>query len=213
MNQPETPDIPQVLKHTSWLLTRHIIRRLALSLALMALPPVLFSLGAPNTFFLALPIPVGMWLLLFLALRLRHGWRLNVCKKVLHTYPLEHRTRVVRKHGDGTGTEWKYLGTIHTIKLSSRGSHGAPRMRAVNATTMRRWPEGADDGGAWFAGDPIFGGVMIVPGAKDMMFMQPANWQKYAQARAQAEPARIERAQRAGIAELVERDPIVGGWV
>ncbi|MEU8784747.1 hypothetical protein [Streptomyces sp. NPDC048637] len=176
----------------------------------MTLPVVLYSLGAPNTFVLVLPVPVGMWLLIFLALRVRHGRRLKVCKKVLHTYPLEYRTRVDRKVGDRNGDEWKYLGTIHTIKLSSRGQHGAPRMRAVNATTVRRWPKGAEDGGAWFAGDPLFGGVMIVPGSNAMMFMQPASWEKSAQERAQADAARIARAQQAGIAELVERDPNIG---
>lgn len=213
MNQTQAPDIEQVLKHNAKLLKRHVARRLALAISLMALPLVLNSLGVPNTFLLVLPIPFGMWLLIFLALRVGHGRRLNVCRKVLHTYPLEYRTRVERKRGDRNGDEWKYLGTIHTIKLSTRGRHGAPRMRAVNATTVRRWPKGAKDGGAWFAGDPLFGGVMVVPGSSAMMFMQPANWEKSAQERAQADATRIAQAQQAGITELVERDPNIIGWV
>ncbi|MFZ3597339.1 hypothetical protein [Streptomyces sp. BH104] len=207
MNHPEVPDIEHALRRNFMLLARHVVLRLALSAALIALPAVLFSLGVPDSFFLVLPIPFGIWLLLFLLLRVRHGWRSNVCKKVLRTYPLEYRTRLVRKFGDGSGSEWKYLGTVHTIKLSIRGKQGEPRMRAVNATTVRRWPKGAEDGGAWFAGDPLFGGVMIVPGSNAMMFMQPADWAKSEEKRAQAEPDRIARAQRAGIAELVEREP------
>lgn len=135
MNQTQAPDIEQVLKHNAKLLKRHVARRLALAISLMALPLVLNSLGVPNTFLLVLPIPFGMWLLIFLALRVGHGRRLNVCRKVLHTYPLEYRTRVERKRGDRNGDEWKYLGTIHTIKLSTRGRHGAP---ACGPSTPRR---------------------------------------------------------------------------
>lgn len=54
---------------------------------------------------------------------------------------------------------------------------------------------------------------MVVPGSNAMMFMQPANWEKFAQERAQADATRIAQAQRAGITELVERDPNVTGWV
>jgi hypothetical protein len=207
VNQPKTPAIEQVLKHNAKLRNRHAAGRLALAISLMALPVVAYQLGAPNTVFLVLPIPFGMWVFIFLVLRLIHGRRLGVCRKVLHTYPLEYRTRVERKVGDRNGDEWKYLGTIHTVKLSTRGQHGAPRMRAVNASTMRKWPKGAEDGGAWFAGDPLFGGVMIVPGSNALLFMQPANWAKFEQERAQADSARIARAQQAGIAKLLERDP------
>lgn len=54
---------------------------------------------------------------------------------------------------------------------------------------------------------------MVVPGSSAMMFMQPANWEKSAQERAQADATRIAQAQQAGITELVERDPNIIGWV
>ncbi|MCX5187703.1 hypothetical protein [Streptomyces sp. NBC_00268] len=147
-------------------------------------------------------------MLIFLVLRLRHGSRLGVCKKVLHTYPLEYRTRVSKK-----GSEWKYLGDVHTVRLSVCGQHGAPSLRAVNASTIRRWPKQAEEGGAWFAGDPAFGSVMIVPGSNDMLFAQPSGWEMYEQERAQADPQRRALAEQAGISRLLEKEPkiLVGG--
>ncbi|UQA94760.1 hypothetical protein [Streptomyces halobius] len=204
MNEPVAPHIEQVLKHNSTLLKRHVAGRLAIGVPLLALPFVLHALGAPNSFFLVLPLPFGLWVLLFLAIRLANGLRLGVCKKVLSSYPVEYRTRVDRKEA-----QWLLLGTVYTVKVSSRGRQGTPRMRAVNASAVRRWPKGAENGGAWVAGDPLFGGVMIVPGSHDMLFMQPANWKKSDQERAQADSVRIVRAQQAGIAKLLEREPKV----
>jgi hypothetical protein len=78
---------------------------------------------------------------------------------------------------------------------------------------VRRWPKEAEDGGAWFAGDPAFGGVMVVPGSNAMLFVQPADWQKYEQERAQADPQRRALTEQAGISRLLEREPniMVGG--
>lgn len=201
------PDVVQVLKHNRTLLYQHIATRLTLAAALFAVPFVAHMVGYDA----ALPafgIPAGLFVVLFLALRLRHGSRLKVCEKVLGTYPLEYRTRLSRK-----GSEWKYLGDVHTVRLSVRGQHGAPSLRAVNASTVRRWPKEAEEGGAWFAGDPAFGGVMIVPGSNDLFFVQPADWQKYEQERAQAGPERRTLAEQAGISRRLEKEPniMVGG--
>ncbi|MDO0911324.1 hypothetical protein QQM39_10810 [Streptomyces sp. DT2A-34] len=201
---PAAPDVAQVLKHNRTLLYRHIATRLALAVALFSMPYVSHLLGYDA----ALPafgIPAALFVLIFLMLRLRHGSRLKVCEKVLRTYPLEYRTRVSKK-----GSEWKYLGDVHTVRLSVRGQHGAPSLRAVNASTVRRWPKEAEEGGAWFAGDPAFGGVMIVPGNNNMLFVQPADWQKYEQERAEADPQRRALAEQAGISRLLEREPNIG---
>ncbi|MCL8015147.1 hypothetical protein [Streptomyces sp. AS02] len=206
-NPPPAPDVAQVLRHNRALLYRHIATRLALAATLFAVPYVAHLAGYDA----ALPgfgIPAALLVLIFLMLRLRHGSRLKVCAKVLHTYPLEYRTRVSRK-----GSEWKYLGDVHTVRLSVRGQRGAPSLRAVNASTVRRWPKEAEEGGAWFAGDPAFGGVMVVPGSDDMFFVQPADWKKYEQERAQAGPQRVALAEQAGISRLLEKEPniLVGG--
>ncbi|WP_217208478.1 hypothetical protein [Streptomyces sp. AC550_RSS872] len=201
------PNVAQALKHNRTLLYRHIATRLTLAVALFAVPFVAHLLGYDA----ALPafgIPAALFVLIFLMLRLRHGSRLGVCERVLRTYPLEYRTRVSKK-----GSEWKYLGTVHTVRLSVRGQHGAPSMRALNASTVRRWPKEAEEGGAWFAGDPSFGGVMIVPGSNAMLFVQPADWQKYEQERTQVDPQRRALAEQAGISRLLEKEPriLVGG--
>ncbi|MFI7410572.1 hypothetical protein ACIBU0_18105 [Streptomyces sp. NPDC049627] len=204
---PIAPDVAQVLKHNRTVLYRHIATRLTLAAALCAVPFVAHSVGYDA----ALPafgIPAAFFVLIFLLLRLRHGSRMKVCEKVLRTYPLEYRTRVSRK-----GSQWMYLGTVHTVRLSVRGQHGAPSLRALNASTVRRWPEQAEKGGAWFAGDPDFGGVMVLPGSNDMFFVQPADWRKHEQERAEAGPERRALAEQAGISGLLEKEPniTVGG--
>ncbi|MER5752762.1 hypothetical protein [Streptomyces sp. NPDC002088] len=197
-----TPDIEQVLKHNRRAWAKHVTGRIVLGLALMALSYVLYLVGVPDSFFTALPVPVGFFVLLFLLIRTRRGRRLTACERVLRTYPLEYRTRVDKK-----SEQWLLLGTVFTVRVSIRGQHGAPLMRAINASTVRRWPKGAEDGGAWVAGDLPFGGVMIVPGTNDMLFMQPSDWQKFADEREQADPSRSARAQQAGLTQLVEREP------
>jgi len=203
---PKAPSIVQVLKHNRTFLYRHIATRLALAMILFVVPLVARSAGWDA----ALPAfcaPAALLVLIFLVLRLRHGSRLGVCEKVLYAYPLEYRTRVSKK-----GSEWKYLGDVHAVRLSVRGQHGAPSLRAINASTVRRWPKEAEQGGAWFAGAPAFGGVMIVPGSNDMLFVQPADWEKYEPQRAQADPERKALAQQAGISRLLEKEPRIMGF-
>ncbi|MGW3139401.1 hypothetical protein [Streptomyces sp. NPDC001139] len=198
---PNVPDIDQVLRHNRTRFYQHVARRITLAVALVATAYVAHLTGWDGTL-PALGAPAGLFVLIFLVLRLGHGARFKVCQRVLRTYPLEYRTRVTKK-----GTEWKYLGDVHTVRLSVRGQHGAPYLRAINASTVRRWPKGAEEGGAWFAGDVAFGGVMVVPGSHDMLFVQPADWVKYEQERLQAGPQRRALAEQAGIAQLLEKEP------
>jgi hypothetical protein len=204
---PPAPDAAQVLRHNRTLLYRHTTVRLTLAAALFAVPFVAHLAGY-DAALPAFAIPAGFFVLIFLMLRLRHGARMKVCAKVLRTYPFEYRTRVVRK-----GSQWMYLGTVHTVRLTVRGQHGAPSLRALNASTTRRWPKEAEEGGAWFAGDVAFGGVMVLPGSLEMFFVQPADWRKYGQERAEAGAERRARAEQAGVCGLLEKEPniLVGG--
>ncbi|MFG1672259.1 hypothetical protein [Streptomyces sp. Y7] len=204
---PPAPDVAQVLRHNRTLLYGHLAARLALAAALFAVPFAAHGVGY-DAALSAFGIPAAFFVLIFLLLRLRHGSRMRVCARVLHAYPFEYRNRVVRK-----GSQWMYLGTVHTVRLTMRGQHGAPSLRALNASTRRRWPKEAEQGGAWFAGDSAFGGVMVLPGSHDMFFVQPADWQEYEQERAQAGPRRRELAEQAGISRLLEKEPniMVGG--
>jgi hypothetical protein len=132
-NPPVAPDVAQLVKHNRTPLYWHIATRLALAMVPLAVPFVAHLVGWD----VALPafgIPAALFVLIFLVLRLlHHGSRLGVCEKVLHTYPLEYRTRVSKK-----GSEWNYLGDVHTVRLSVRRQHGSPSLRAVNASTVRR---------------------------------------------------------------------------
>ncbi|MEU4655650.1 hypothetical protein AB0G32_17185 [Streptomyces sp. NPDC023723] len=201
-NPIEAPSVERVLKHNKRAWVRHFAARLVFGLCLIASSFALHIVGVSDSFLTALPVPLGCFVLLFLIFRTRHGRRLAACERVLRIYPLEYRTRVEKKSG-----QWLLLGTVFTLKVSTRGQHGAPLMRAINASTVRRWPTGAENGGAWVAGDLVFGGVMIVPSTHDMLFMQPADWQKFADARESADPSRVVRAERAGLTKLVEKEP------
>ncbi|MEU6543783.1 hypothetical protein [Streptomyces sp. NPDC046859] len=203
MPQPPrlTPEVTEIVAHNRSARSRYVILRAALGTALIALPFALIGAGVPNTLLTVLPIVPGLFVLLLLLLQVRHGRRLDVCERVLRTYPLEYRDRVDRR-----GSAWLLLGTVHTVKLPIRGQHGARTMRALNVSMTRRWPRGTETG-AWFAGDPAFGGVLIVPGTGDMLFLQPADWERHEPERTEADPQRRERAADAGIAGLLEKEP------
>ncbi|MGR6973074.1 hypothetical protein ACU639_26370 [Streptomyces cynarae] len=126
---PVAPNVAQVFKHNRTLLYRHIATRVALAVVLFAAPLVAHLLDW-DAALPAFSMPAGLIVLIFLVLRLRHGSRLAVCEKVLRTYPLAYRTLVSKK-----GSEWKYLGDVHTVRLSVRGQHGAPYLRAINVST------------------------------------------------------------------------------
>ncbi|MGW1837303.1 hypothetical protein [Streptomyces sp. NPDC002067] len=109
------------------------------------------------------------------------------CARVLRTYPLEFRTPVEK---DG-----QYAS--HTLFLRLGGGAGTRTLRAKDPLGRPGWPDLA--GGIWFAGDEPFGGVALVPGTGELLFLQPKRWQDDAQARENAGPARIRQAARAGI--------------
>ncbi|WP_309032689.1 hypothetical protein [Streptomyces alfalfae] len=199
--QPTPPDVDQVIRRSRIALVKHLSVRLAVGIALVAVPFVLRLAGAPVSLFTVLPVVPGLFVLLFLYLRIPLGRRLKVSEKVLRTYPLEYRTRLVRKR-----SQRQLLGNVHTIKLSVRGQHGARIMRAVHTSSTRRWPEGAEGNGAWFAGDPAYGGVLIVPSTGDMFLLQPAPWEQLAGERAEASQDRREKAEGAGISQRLEKE-------
>jgi len=198
---PQPPDVTEIVARTRSARTRCAALRAALGTTLIALPFALIASGVPNTFLTVLPVVPGLFVLLLLLLQVRHGRRLAVCERVLRAYPLEYRDRV-----DVRGSDWLLLGTVHTLKLPIRGRHGAPTMRALNASLTRRRPRGTE-AGAWFAGDPAFGGVLIPCDTGDMLFLQPAAWERHEAERAGAAPGRRAMAAEAGIAALLEREP------
>jgi hypothetical protein len=201
-NPPPDVDVERVLKRNYATLYTLLISRLVVSAVLIAFPFVMIKvLGAPNTFWLFLPTVVGIVLLLLTLMRLGFGVRLSLCSKVLSHYPLEFHPAVDRK-----GSERALQGNVHTIRLRVPGQHGALWMWAMNAAGPRKWPKGAEND-VWFAGDPPFGGVVLVPGSDSLVFASPSDWDKLARRREQACPERISRAGQANLHKNHWREP------
>ncbi|WP_314178577.1 hypothetical protein [Streptomyces winkii] len=197
-------DVDQVLRYNYRLLTRFIIARIVIIATLIAVPFVAVNgFAARNSALWFLPALVGVMLLILTVYRLRCGVRLVQCAKVLRTYPLRWQERVDKKSVERTE-----YGNVYTVRLPVRGQHGAPWMWALNAAGSRRWPEGAEDG-VWFAGDPPFGGVAVAPRSKGMLFLNPADWEKLAKQREEADADRIAKAQEAKLDRRNWKRPIM----
>ncbi|MGW5482125.1 hypothetical protein [Streptomyces sp. NPDC004008] len=195
--------IDQVMKDNYLALVKLLASRMAVVAVLVVVPMALHRSGVPASFFLALPVVAANLVFILTVYRLWAGVRLFQCRKVLSHYPLEFHTRVVKK-----SSLWTDYANVFEVKISTRGEHGAPLMKAINATGRRRWPKGTENG-AWVAGDLAFGGVMVVPGSNAMLFLNPADWDKLASRRERAGAERIARAEQAGIHKRNWRKPVL----
>ncbi|MET9832329.1 hypothetical protein ABZ078_24195 [Streptomyces sp. NPDC006385] len=202
-DSPPAVDVDLVMRDNYIALAKLIASRLAVIAVLVVVPIILNRAGASASFFLTLPLVVAAFVFVLTAYRLWAGVRLVQCRKVLRHYPLVFHTRVVKK-----SSLWTEYGSVFEVKISTRGEHGAPLMKAINAAGRRRWPEGTENG-AWVAGDLAFGGVMVVPGSNAMLFLNPADWDKLASRRGQAGAERIALAKQAGIDKRSWRKPIL----
>ncbi|MFH9248621.1 hypothetical protein ACH4LK_24690 [Streptomyces lydicus] len=196
---PEAPDAAQVLKANYRALVGLFALRLLITALLVAIPVTLSRATGTNSFLLTLPLVAGMFLLVYTVYRFLYGLRVSQCARVLRSYPLEFHPRVVKKR-----ERWTRYGNVFEIRVTTRGQHGAPLMLAVNAAGRRCWPEGTDEG-VWLAGDLPFGGVMVAPGGKEMFFLKPADWDKTARHRDEADPERLARAQQAKLTHRTKR--------
>ncbi|MFD9814387.1 hypothetical protein [Streptomyces sp. NPDC059080] len=111
------------------------------------------------------------------------------CARVFRTYPIEFRTPVEK---DG-----QYASHTLYLRLGGR-REDALTLRAKEVLSRSGWPE--MDTGVWFAGDDPFGGVALVPGTGELLFMQPKHWAESAKERESAGPDRRHRASQARIA-------------
>lgn len=189
---PEAPDVAQILRANRLALARLMAVRLLVAGLLVAVPVVIGRLTGTNSFFLVLPIPFGVGVFILTVYRALYGIRVSQCARVLRDYPLEFHPRVLKKR-----ERWTEYGNVFEVRVTTRGQHGAPLMRAVNAAGRRRWPEGVEERGAWLAGDLLFGGVLVEPGSNAMLLLKPADWDKTARKREEAGAERLARAQRA----------------
>lgn len=119
--------------------------------------------------------------------RLFLTWR---CARALRTYPLEFRAPVEK-------VKLERPLRLH-LRYGDKGSQSVTMLAKDPLGRSSRWPDGIANG-VWFAGDDPFGGVAIVPGSGELLFMQPTDWALSAKERESAGEARIGQAKRAGI--------------
>lgn len=116
----------------------------------------------------------------------------GVASRVLEVYGYEFRAPVEKLNLRTAGKR--------SLRLGGRpggGGEESPRM-AAHQPLGALWPEDIADG-VWFAGDDVFGGVVLVPGSGELMVLQPLNWDELAGRRDRAGADRIGRANRAGL--------------
>ncbi|MEV0093261.1 hypothetical protein [Streptomyces sp. NPDC050738] len=121
------------------------------------------------------------------------------CRRVLRTYPLVFRTPVEQVFAGAQGN-------ARQLRMGGKGPGGSPLMRGkIMKPNSGGWPEAAN-AGVWFAGDDAFGGVALVPGSGELIFMQPDGFKDDAAACAAREAAgegRRQQASRAGLRRFV----------
>ncbi|MGW0550017.1 hypothetical protein [Streptomyces altiplanensis] len=137
---------------------------LIVSLALL----VLLSLYATDTkkgglaglgiaLFLGLVVPCMLYVYIGSLLRLRR------IRRVLRSYPWELRA-AARKHPHVSES----YGVAAQVKTGNGDDDWSPAMLSRNPLRWNRW-DTAMESGAWFAGDPAFGGVVALPGGSGLM--------------------------------------------
>ncbi|MFD5425029.1 hypothetical protein [Streptomyces sp. NPDC127084] len=173
---------------------RSVLRkRYALLLALVAVVVALFVLTRSD--YLIPLAPLAVFLFLFGSYELSDQMvTIGKCSGVLKTYPYTYRAPVrilnrsrggkqVFRLGDGDEESSKLLG------------------RQLGAET--RWADSVADG-VWFAGDELFGGVLLVPGSGEFVWAQPADEPALRYQRESLSPERKETAKRAGIGRTLK---------
>ncbi|MCF6526473.1 hypothetical protein [Streptomyces sp. JJ36] len=199
---PEPPDVARVLRRNHARLLRLLTVRTAVAAALLGTPFVVVrGLGAPDSVLWFLSSPVGMAVLLLTLLRARFAVRLRQCARVLRHYPMEFRPALDRRE-----TGRLLHGTVHTVRPRVPGEQGALWMWAMDAAGPRGRLQGVEQG-VWFAGDPPFGGVLVVPGSDVLLFVSPSDWEKVARRREKAGPERLHRAAQAHLDRNHWREP------
>ncbi|WP_030020662.1 hypothetical protein [Streptomyces monomycini] len=192
--QPAPVDVERVISRATRRLLGDLTLRLVIIAALVAAPAVLTRTGTSDSPALGLFAVAAVLLALFTVYRFAFSIRLGTLRAMLRTYPLEFWPRVAKRDAD----DWSKYGTSFTLKISGGGRGPVPWLRAVNVLGRRRWPKEAENG-AWVAGDLAFGGILVVPGSEEALFLEIAKRDKATRARAEAAPARHARAKQAGL--------------
>ncbi|WP_314176892.1 hypothetical protein [Streptomyces winkii] len=113
--------------------------------------------------------------------------------RVLAEYEFTFRAPVEKLNLRGSGKRSLRLGG------GEIGAEQPSPKLAAHQPLGKLWPKNIEDG-VWFAGDEIFGGVVMVPGSGELMRVQPLAWDELAAERSRAGAERVEKATRAGMA-------------
>ncbi|THA24204.1 hypothetical protein E4198_05125 [Streptomyces sp. RKND-216] len=116
---------------------------------------------------------------------------LRRCGRVLEAYPLvlQERVQVLNRASGGRG---------HILRLG-RGDEKSPKLLGRQVGRSQPNWTGNLSQGAWFAGDQLFGGVLLVPGSGGVVWAAPNDGPALLTERQAAAPERRDRAKRAGI--------------
>jgi hypothetical protein len=156
-------------------------------LAIMALPLITRSTWA--TYLIPL-IGVGLFGVVLATIYWFDQLRwVRQCARVLNVYGFEFRTPVYGLDLWRNGRRFLVMGCdgLESPEMHAREPMGHPR-----------WPDRIAEG-AWFAGDEVFGGVLLVPGTGELMCMQPLDWDEFKPWRDEAGEERQAKAKRAGL--------------
>ncbi|MEU8567545.1 hypothetical protein AB0C51_04120 [Streptomyces pathocidini] len=189
----KSPDAGQVLLRNYLRLIKDLVVRIGTAIALIITAGALRGFLGWDSPFLGLLVAPAVFIFLFTVYRFMFGLAVRKCRRVLRNYPLEFRPRISKKDA-----AWTQYGDRFTLRIADDKPGTAPLMRAIKGVGGRGWPKGTE-GGVWVAGDAAFGGVAVVPGSYEMLFFQPAYWDKHAQEREQAGAERLARARQARI--------------
>ncbi|MDG4856957.1 hypothetical protein P8605_02070 [Streptomyces sp. T-3] len=123
--------------------------------------------------------------------------RLGRIRKVLRQYPWEYRPSV--RPCDAKDV----MALLVEVQVAGGpDAEWSQRMKAINPLRRKRWT-GVMEKGAWFAGDPEFGGVIAEPGGRQFMTLERRARMPLDEYRAIAQDReRMGRARKAGIGSL-----------
>ncbi|RFU83109.1 hypothetical protein DY218_29420 [Streptomyces triticagri] len=119
--------------------------------------------------------------------------RLRRMRRILRVYPWQYCAAVRPCPGV------RDVMALPVQLQAEEGGEWSHPMRAVNPVQRKRWT-GAMEQGAWFAGDPDFGGVIAEPGGRELMTVEHGSStaaDRYGSIARDAD--RLARAKRAGL--------------
>ncbi|MFR9674650.1 hypothetical protein [Streptomyces sp. TR06-5] len=113
------------------------------------------------------------------------------CSRVLKVYPFTYREPVKILHRARGGKQLFRLGS---------GEQESPKLVGTQLGGEKDWGKRIGDG-AHFAGDDLYGGVLLVPDSGELVWVKPVDGPALAPHRTSVSPERRDRAAQAGLSQ------------